>query len=143
MGVFDLFRKKPKSVLDELNENPIFKQQKEIYDAMCLMCEDGVDADELPNGIGDFGMSINNPIPCKTIFGGTSYLGRLRDMDGTKLVYDRIGSFHSDVSPHPVDGYKISHPDGMEFGTIYLSPYQKRTSAKAPKAFKLEAPLFG
>ena len=143
MSLFDLFRKKPKTVLDALNENLIFKQQKLIYDSMCLMCEDGVDADELPNGIGDFGMSPNNPIPCKTVFGSTSYLGRLRDLDGIKLVYDRIGSFSSDVTSQPVDGYKISHPEGMEFGTIYISPYQKRTSAKAPMGFKLESLLFG
>ncbi|MBX3691576.1 hypothetical protein [Dokdonella sp.] len=142
MGLFDIFRKKPKSVLDALNENPLFKQQKELYEAMSLMCQDGVDADEMPNGYGEFGMTPSNPIPCKTVFGSTSYLARLRAPDGAKVVYDRIGSFGSDVTPHPVDGYEISHPDGQKLATIYISPYQQRISRRAPKGFNLvDTPL--
>ena len=137
MGLFDFFKKKPKSVLDALNENPLFKQQKEIYEAMSLMCEDGIDADEMPNGQGEFGATPANPIPCKTVFGSTSYLARLRTPDGVKVTYNRIGSFGSDVTPHPVDGYEIHHPSGQKLATLYISPYQKRISGKAPKGFLL------
>ncbi len=137
MGLFDIFRKKPKSLLDALNENPLFKQQKELYDAMSLMCQDGVDADEMPNGHGEFGMTPSNPIPCKTVFGSTSYLARLRATDGAKVVYNRIGSFGSDVTPHPVDGYEISHPNGQKLATLYISPYQQRISSRPPKGFTL------
>ena len=137
MGLFDIFRKMPKSLLDALNENPLFKQQKELYDAMSLMCQDGVDADEMPNGHGEFGMTPSNPIPCKTVFGSTSYLARLRATDGAKVVYNRIGSFGSDVTPHPVDGYEISHPNGQKLATLYISPYQQRISSRPPKGFTL------
>jgi hypothetical protein len=41
MGLFDVFRKKPKTLLDALNKNPIFRQQKEAFDAMSLTCADG------------------------------------------------------------------------------------------------------
>lgn len=132
---------KPKTAWDELQENPIFQQQKELFEAMSLMCEDGVDADEMPNGRGDFGMVPSNPIPCKTVFGSTSYLGRLRTPDGTKVVYERAGSVASGVSPHPVDAYEVSHPNGPKLATLFISPYQKRISGKAPRGFKLAEPL--
>lgn len=140
MGWFDIFRKKPKNLPEVLNENPVFKRRKELYDAISLMCQDGVDADELPNGRGEFGMTPSNPIPCKTVFGNTLYLARLRARDGVKVAYNRIGSFASDVTPHPVDGYDISHPNGQKLATIYISPYQLRVSNRPPKGFSLTSP---
>ena len=128
---------KPKTEWDALNENPMFQQQKELFEAISLMSEDGVDADEMPNGRGEFGMTSSNPIPCKTVFGSTAYLGRLCTLDGTKVVYERTGSVGSDLSPHPVDAYEISHPNGQKLATLFISPYQKRISGKAPKGFKL------
>lgn len=137
MGIFDLFRKKKNSILDDLNEDPAFQQQKAIFEAMCAMCVNGIDADEMPNGRGEFGMAPSNPIPCKTIFGSTAYLGRLRTLEGDKVGYDRTGSVASDVSEYPVDAYEIRHPNGQKLATFYISPYQKRISGKAPRGFKL------
>ncbi|MGF6872177.1 hypothetical protein [Paraburkholderia sp. MM5477-R1] len=139
MGLLNIFgKKKPKTAWDELNDNPTFRQQKELFELMSRMCEDGVDADEMPNGRGVFGMSAANPIPCHTTFGSTAYLGRLRTLDGVKVGYHRLGSVSADVSAHPVDAYEISHPDGEKLATIFISPYQKRISKKAPVGFKLE-----
>jgi hypothetical protein len=137
MGLLNIFGKKKRTLWDELNENPLFQQQKELFDLMSLQCEDGVDADELPNGQGEFGTSASNPIPCHTIFGSTVYLGRLRTLDGLKVNYVRRGSVSSSVSKHPVDAYVIHDPDGQEIGTLYISPYQKRISGKAPRGLKL------
>lgn len=138
MGLFDWFRKKPMTAWDALQQNPVFRQQREIYEAMSSLCEEvGLDVDELPNGRGEFGLSPSNPIPCKTVFGSTAYLGRLRTPDGIKVVYERIGSVNSDMSPYPVDTYAISHPDGQKLETLFISPYQKRISGKAPRGFKL------
>jgi hypothetical protein len=128
---------KPKTYWDALQENPAFRDQKELFEAMSKLCEDGVDADELPNGQGEFGMVPSNPIPCKTIAGSTSYLARLRTPDGTKVVYERAGSVASEVSPHPVDAYEISHPNGQKLATLFISPYQKRISGKPPGGFTL------
>jgi len=141
--LFDKIRKgkevgeQPKTAWDALQENALFKDQKELFEALSKLCEDGVDADELPNGIGKFGMVASNPIPCKTVFGSTSYLGRLRASDGTKVLYQRTGSVASDVSPHPVDVYEITHHNGQKLSTLYISPYQKRVSDKAPYGFRL------
>lgn len=137
MVFFNMFRKKPKNVWEALNENPIFQQQKELFKAMSLMCEDGIDADEMPNGRGEFGMTSSNPIPCKTVLGSIEYLSRLRTTEGAKVVYERYGSYDSVVSPHPVDAYEISHPNGKKLATLFISPYQKRVSGKPPKGFKL------
>jgi hypothetical protein len=130
-------RRAPKNLWDALQQDPAFQEQQKLFDAMSLMCEDGVDADELPNGRGEFGLVPSNPIPCKTVFGSTAYLGRLCASDGAKVIYNRVGSFRSDVSPHPVDAYEISHPDGQKLATIFISPYQRRISGKAPRGFML------
>jgi hypothetical protein len=137
MGLFDIFRKKPKTAWDALQESPAFREQRELFEMMSLMCEDGIDADEMPNGRGEFGLTASNPVPCKTIFGSTAYLGRLRTLDGTKVVYERAGSVVSDVSPHPVDAYEIGHPNGQKLATLFISPYQKRISGKPPRGLTL------
>lgn len=137
MGLFSFFRGKPKSVLEALHSTPEFRQQKKLFDAMSAMCEEGVDADEMPNGIGEYGLAATNPVPCRTIFGSTAYLGRLRAADGTKVRYERIGSVQSEVSQQPIDMYEISYPSGQELAKLYISPYQKRISGKAPSGFIL------
>lgn len=129
---------KPRSAWDALNANPVFQQQMRLNDAMNLMAEDGIDADELPDGEGEFGLTSTNPIPCKTIFGSTAYLARLRTSNGEKVVYRRIGSTTTELSPHPVDCYEVSGQNGDPLGTLFISPYHKRNSGKAPKGFRLD-----
>jgi hypothetical protein len=128
---------RPKSVWDALNENPEFQEQKALFEAMRILSEDGADADELPNGKGEFGTSASNPIPCNSVFGSTSYLAHLRTADGIEIEYERIGSVISDVSPHPVDEYQISLPGGQPLTRLFISPYQKRTSQRAPVGLRL------
>ena len=74
MGLFSFFKRKPPSLLDALEANPAYKDTKALNDLMVLQCEmgNGVDADEVPNGSGEFGLAPTNPIPCKTIFGSTA-----------------------------------------------------------------------
>lgn len=100
-------------------------------------CEDGCDTDEIPGGNGEFGWDASNPIPTNTPIGSTSYLARLRYSDGAKVVYERSGSTYSDVNTKPIDIYAISHPNGQALTTLYISPYNKRNSAKAPCGFSL------
>jgi hypothetical protein len=126
-----------KTLWDAVRDNPAFKKQNDLFEAMSLMCEDGVDADEMPNGRGEFGLVPSNPIPCKTVFGSTAYLARLRTPEGIKVVYTRKGSVISDVSRDPVDAYEISFPNGGRPTTLFISPYQKRISRKAPRGFAL------
>lgn len=142
MGLFDFLRRRPRSALEVLQSSPGFQQQKELFDAMDAMCEAGVDADEMPNGTGEYGLTPTNPIPCRTIFGSTAYLGRLRAADGAKVAYERLGSTQSPVSPHPIDMYGVKHPNGRHLATLYISLYQKRISAKEPRGFVLAGNSF-
>jgi hypothetical protein len=110
---------------------------EELVKMMSALNPDAVDADELPDARGAFGLSENNPIPTRSIVESRHFLERLRTSDGTKVLYERIGSFSSEATNHPVDGYRITRPDGSSLATLYFSPYQKRTSAKVPHGFGL------
>jgi hypothetical protein len=134
---------KKQSVSDALQSNPIYQQQKQLFDLMDDMSEDGCNTDELPNGHGAFGYEPTNPIPTNTVFGSTSYLARLCALDGLKVVYERNSSVSAEVSPHPIDEYTIRHPNGTVLATLFLSPYQKNNSEKAPKGFTLTKTIIG
>jgi len=101
------------------------------------LCENGCDEDEIPDGKGEFGYSVNNPIPINTILETHSYLSRLRTLDGEKVRYFKLGSTSSQVSLHKAQCYKIKNIKGEELAVLYISPFQKKTSEKAPKGFKL------
>ena len=143
MGFLDFLRPRKKTLLDQIEENPMFQKQKAIFEAMNLLCQDGCETDEIPGAYGEFGHEASNPILTQTVFGSTSYLARLHAPDGAKVVYGRMGSLSSPVSLNPIDAYRISHPDGTQLATLYLSPYRKRTSAKAPEGFTLWRTILG
>lgn len=127
---------KGKSVMDELNANPKFKELQEMYELMHNLNKNGTDLDTIPNGYGEFGYDLTNPIPVNTILGNTAYLAKLRTLDGVKVTYNRIGSFHSPISKNPIDGYKV-FANEKEIATLYIDPYNKKNSNKAPRNFKL------
>ena len=131
MGLFDKFRKKK----PESNIETVFEMQTMLHQMLSKGV--GVDADELPNGRGEFGFDTSNPIPCKTVMGSMAYLARLYTLSGVKVESERIGSFGSDVIDSPIDGYRLTDSAGADLGTIYISPYQGRISGKAPNGFKL------
>lgn len=127
-------------IQNDLGKNSFYEAMRaldEMKSAMGLSSADGTDADELPNSHGEFGTTLSNPIPCNSIMGSRLYLESLRTTDGSKITSERIGSFTSPVTTSPVDMYKITHTNGKELATLYLSPYQKRNSGKAPREFKL------
>ncbi|HWS41222.1 MAG TPA: hypothetical protein VN247_08065, partial [Arenimonas sp.] len=104
MDLHNQFKNKSIVELNDLQEDRLWQLQKSMFQKQILMCDDGVDADQLPNGYGEFGLSLTNPIPCQSILGGRLYLDRLRTLDGSKILYQRIGSCFSDVTRHPIDG---------------------------------------
>ncbi|MBY8150447.1 hypothetical protein [Vibrio parahaemolyticus] len=130
MGLFDFFKKKKvKKEGEELTELLQMLSKGNMYG-------DGVDADQIPGTVGEFGLDVNNPIPVTSIPATYSYLENLKFSDGMKVIYNRVGSFGSEYVTHPIDGYSISHPDGREVCTLYFSPYHKRDSRFKPKGFK-------
>lgn len=142
MSIFDIFRKKkPKSLFDEMMDIPELKAQKELYDVMSEMNKNGCTSDEIPEGIGEFGLEPTNPIPVNTVQGSILYLGGLRAPDGTRVNNERLGSLKVDNIQKPIDKYLITHENGSEIAIIYISPYQAINSKKAPKGLEQVSPL--
>lgn len=95
--------------------------------------QNGVDADELPNGYGEYGLTATNPILTISPYGSEDYLSRLR-FNGKPITYKRSGSTSSDNINASIDIYPISC-SGEPLGNIYICPYHRRNSKKAPKGF--------
>ncbi len=94
--------------------------------------------DEFPSGFGDFGTDVSNPIPCKGMLGPHKYLTRLTFTDGTELSFERQGSTGADnIEADIIDRYAIMK-NGQHHATLYLCPYQKRTSRKTPAGYKFK-----
>jgi len=133
----NLLKPKRKTVINHHKDDSLYKAQKKYHDLMQDLCENGCDEDEIPDGKGEFGYSVNNPIPVNTILETHSYLSRLRTLDGEKVRYFKIGSTSSVASLYQVECYKIKNFKDNELAVLYLSPFQKKTSEKAPRGFKL------
>lgn len=96
-----------------------------------------VDADLLPNASGEFGYSPDNPVPTTNILETEKYIRRLRHSDGQLLQFRRIGSFSSQSTELPVDGYRVEATRHDEEPVVlYFSPYHLRCSRLAPRGFK-------
>lgn len=128
--------KEEKSVMDVLEETPKYQEMKGLFDMMSQMSEGGTNQDTIPDGYGEFGHDITNPIPVNTIMGSIAYLGKLRTMDGQKVQYDRLGSMGSENIDKPIDKYEIS-VQGRKVATLFISPYNKKNSERPPKGFKI------
>jgi hypothetical protein len=131
MGLFDFLGGKKR------------KEEKEAMEFLAMLAkhqadarQGAVDADELPNGVGPFGLVKTNPIPTRNVRGSDDYLSRLRTMRGTRLEAQRVGSTSAEeITSGMIDMYVVS-ADGQEV-RLYLCPYHKRTSGKAPDGFIL------
>jgi len=142
MGLFDIFKKKKERTLyDDLMDIPGMKEQKELFDVMSKANEGGCTTDEMPEGIGEFGLEPTNPIPVNTVQGSILYLGGLRAMDGTRVNNKRLRSLGAQNIQKPIDEYLITHENGDELAIIYISPYQANNSKKAPRGLQQVSPL--
>lgn len=92
---------------------------------------DGVDADELPLGAGEFGRSKYNPIPVNGMIGELIYLSRLKTRHGQRLLYHRLGSIGN------VDVFETVSIDGWEWDVLFLSMYHPRKSRKTPTGYTI------
>lgn len=128
---------KKETVWDKLQHASRESGLGDIMNAMNQLAETGCDTDEIPEAEGEFGYDASNPIPTNTIMGSRSYLGRLRTPDGKRISFERIGSYGTAASPYPADGYELTDESGNSLGTIYISPYHRRTSGKPPAALVL------
>lgn len=129
--------------MDELNElinnSPEIKLHNEYFKEMSNF---GTDKGEIPEGTGRFGFDVTNPIPVHGIYGSKYYLGKLLDENGKHIKYNRIGSTSSPNISNLIDIYVIMNNENAEIATLYISPYHKKNSNKAPEGFTLKKDLF-
>jgi len=99
---------------------------------------EGSDSDEIPGSYGDFGLSPTNPIPTNGIAGSDAYLRKLKSIDvDSEINWRRIGPCFSDNIENVIDKYELFNMSKKSIATIYISPYHKKNSVKAPIGFKL------
>ncbi len=116
-----------------------FKSRRERlvgYDAK--LYKGGTKEDTIPDGYGEFGHEVTNPIPVYTIIGNRVYLEKLRTLEDKKVQYKRIRSTSVPNIDNAIDIYEI-YDDGKVIATLYISPYNKKDSGRPPKGFKLVA----
>lgn len=131
MGLLDFLGKKKKE------EQEAAELLKTIIQYQVESRKDGVDTDDIPKGYGPYGLCKTNPVPTRGIPGSNEYLSQLRTKDGRSIESSRIGSTTAeDVTSGAIDMYAISS-GGVNLGTVYLCPYHKRNSGKAPEGFRL------
>jgi len=122
--------------IEERKRNSLFHLMDEYFGA------DGTDQDQIPGGVGEFGLSVANPVPTHTPLGSESYLRRLRTAAGEPVTFNRIGSTFTEGIAHPIDMYELRDPQGKELPTVFISPYHRRNSTRAPKGFQFaERPI--
>ena len=143
MGIFgSLFGKKKSSGLPpELSQ--LFDKIAEIMEDENMqnsmnhpMIQDqiinGLDVDELPDGVGDFGHAAENPIPVNGALGELLYLSLLKTKDtNLRLLFHRLGSVES------LDMYETVSIDGRKWDILFLSMYHPRKSKKTPNGYDL------
>lgn len=115
--------------------NKEFELNEDILGKTPWIYSVGTKTDEISGGYGEYGLAVTNPIPTISIRGTNHYLGRLR-YSGRPVQSNRVGSTSSEVTPGSIDIYKLSSGD-KDIGSIYICPYHKRNSRKAPKGFTL------
>ena len=131
MGLLDFFGKKKKE------DQEAAELLKALIQYQVESRKDGVDTDDIPKGYGPYGLCKTNPVPTRGIPGSNEYLSRLRTKDGRCIENSRIGSTSAeDVTSGAIDMYSITS-EGVSLGTVYLCPYHKRISGKAPEGFRL------
>lgn len=131
MSLLDFFGKKKKE------DQEAAELLKALIQYQVESRKDGVDTDDIPKGYGPYGLCKTNPVPTRGIPGSNEYLSGLRTKDGRSIESSRIGSTSAeDVTSGAIDMYSITS-GGVSLGTVYLCPYHKRNSGKAPEGFRL------
>ena len=94
-------------------------------------------SNEIPQGIGRFGLDKTNPIPIFGIPENENYLSKIRTKNGERVRWRRIGSSEISNILKPIDAYELFDAKGNTIAVFYLSPYHYKTSDKAPENFKI------
>ena len=106
-----------------------------LLNIMETMCSKGTTEDSMPEGYGEFGLDITNPVPIHGVQDNENYLRKLRLANGSGIKWSRIGSCKAPNIEQIIDNYIIHDLSGNKICNLYLCPYNRKTSNKTPKGF--------
>lgn len=109
-----------------------------LLNIMETMCSKGTTEDSMPEGYGEFGLDITNPVPIHGVQDNENYLRKLRLANGSGIKWSRIGSCKAPNIEQIIDNYIIHDLSGNKICNLYLCPYNRKTSNKTPKGFIFE-----
>lgn len=110
----------------------------ELFFDSVLENPQATDQDEIPGTVGRFGLDPGNPIPIHGVPNSKFYLNKLRQADGQPINFRREGSISHESIVLPIDQYLIFDLEDEELARIYISPYHKKCSEKAPDGLLTE-----
>jgi hypothetical protein len=113
---------------DKINDPAFF------FEKLNALNTSGTSLDVMPEGFGEFGLTVTNPIPVCTILGTHFYLSKLKTANGEIITYKRRGSTGAQNIKAIIDVYEVFCTD-QKIATLYICPYNKKNSNKAPKGF--------
>lgn len=106
-------------------------QNSLISDLVAEEIKNGASIDQLPNGIGEFGLEEGNPIPVNGSIGELAYLSRLETIQGERLLFHRIGAINT------IDVFEAVTYSGNAWFLFFMDVYHPRRSRKAPSGFRI------
>lgn len=86
--------------------------------------------DRYPDGEGEFGRSLGNPIPANGPIGSLAYLSSLSAQSGHRILFHRIKAFGQ------IDVYEYVALSGDDWGLLFVDMYHSRKSRILPDGFK-------
>lgn len=86
--------------------------------------------DRHPNGDGEFGRSLKNPIPTNGPIGSICYLSNFGTGSGHRILFHRVKVFGN------IDVYEYAALSGDDWGFLFVDMYHSRKSTLAPSGLK-------
>lgn len=124
--VFDAIRV---FLADEMAQNDMYPPEA----SRALLA--GAAVDRLPNGSGEFGRHVSNPIPVNGFIGELLYISSLRT-GGAQMIGHRLGSIGH------VDVFELMSVDGAFWDLLYFDLYHPRKSRDLPDGYVRQETFF-
>lgn len=119
-------------LFEKLNQflNSDLIQNEALPTVLKSILTQGECGDTISGATGEFGLSVNNPVPVNGPVGEVTYLSALCLEDGRAIWAHRLGAIGR------VDVFEIVSEDGLDWFLLYLSPYHFRKSNLTPRDFR-------
>ena len=119
-----VYLKKRPNYLDELSSN------------LASINFGGYELEVIPEGFGEFGYTITNPMPIKPGIGYLTYFKKLRTINDKEIRYKYLRTTQSKNIKYYIDEYEITI-DNVKAANLFICPFYVTNSLRAPYGFKI------